>query len=66
MRRMNALIKNLKQVLPPARHEALRDWEERLQDTVERSFAAKEEKQDASVADRQGLGMSEEKPGEGK
>jgi len=62
MRRMNALIKNLKEVLPADRHEALRHWEERLQGTVERSFADAEEKQHASVADRQGLGIGEEKP----
>jgi hypothetical protein len=59
---MNALIKNLKEVLPADRHEALRHWEERLQGTVERSFADAEEKQHASVADRQGLGIGEEKP----
>lgn len=61
MRRMNALIKNLKQVLPAERHAALRRWEVRLKDTVERSFAGAEEKEDASVADRQGLGIGEEK-----
>jgi uncharacterized membrane protein len=61
MRRMNALIRNLKDVLPAERHAALRHWEARLQGTVERSFADAEEKQDASVADRQGLGIGEEK-----
>ena len=61
MRRMNALIKNLKRVLPAERHAALRHWEERLRDTVHRSFADAEEKEDASVADRQGLGIGEEK-----
>ena len=30
MRRMNALIKNLKEILPAERHAALRHWEERL------------------------------------
>jgi uncharacterized membrane protein len=62
MRRMNALIKNLGQVLPAERHAALRRWEERLQGTVARSFADAVEKHDASVADRQGLGIGEEKP----
>jgi uncharacterized membrane protein len=60
MRRMNALIKNLKRVLPVQRHAALQYWEKRLQGTVERSFADAKEKEDASVADRQGLGMGEE------
>lgn len=60
MRRMNALIKNLSQILPAERHAALRHWEERLHGTVARSFADAVEKQDASVADRQGLGIGEE------
>ena len=62
MRRMKALIKNLTGVLPAKRHEALKRWEQRLQATIARSFADKEEKKDASVADRQGLGIGEEKP----
>jgi uncharacterized membrane protein len=62
MRRMNALIKNLTEVLPAERHEALRHWEERLRGTVARAFEDAEEKQDASVADRQGLGIGEQKP----
>jgi uncharacterized membrane protein len=62
MRRMNALIKNLTEVLPAGRQEALRHWEERLRGTVARAFEDAEEKQDASVADRQGLGIGEEKP----
>jgi uncharacterized membrane protein len=66
MRRMNALINNLLEVLPPTRHAALRHWQERLQGTVERSFKDADEKQDASVADRQGLGIGEEQPGEAK
>jgi len=65
MRRMNALIKNLMDVLPAERHAALRHWEERLHGTVERSFADAEEKQDASVADRQGLGIGKEMSADG-
>jgi uncharacterized membrane protein len=61
MRRMNALLKNLKEILPVERHTALRHWEERLRDTVQRTFSDAEEKEDASVADRQGLGIGEEK-----
>ncbi|HMP84797.1 MAG TPA: DUF2254 domain-containing protein, partial [Verrucomicrobiota bacterium] len=38
MRRMNALIKNLLDVLPAVRHPELRRWEQRLQATVERAF----------------------------
>ena len=62
MRRLMALIKNLTGVLPPNRHEALKRWEQRLKTTIARSFADTEEKKDASVADRQGLGIGEEKP----
>jgi uncharacterized membrane protein len=60
-RRMKALIKSLLTVLPVERHAALRHWEARIQGTIERSFSDPEEKQDASVADRQGLGLSGEK-----
>jgi uncharacterized membrane protein len=60
MRRMNALIENLIARLPAQRHPALRNWEQRLHATVARSFADEMEKQDASVADRQGLGIGEE------
>jgi uncharacterized membrane protein len=61
MRRMNALVENLSEVLPAERHEALHHWAERLQVTVDRTFRDEDEKQDASVADRQGLGIGEEK-----
>jgi uncharacterized membrane protein len=61
MRRMKALIKNLLAVLPPERHLALRHWEQRLQGSIARSFDDPEEKRDASVADRQGLGIGEGK-----
>lgn len=60
MRRMKALINNLTEVLPAGRHEALKRWEQRLQGTIARSFADKEEKKDASVADRQGLGIGDD------
>jgi uncharacterized membrane protein len=66
MRRMNALIENLRKVLPSSRHAALQYWEARLEGTVERSFTDHDEKHDASVADRQGLGIGEEKVNEGK
>jgi len=61
MRRMMALIKNLTEVLPATRTAALERWERRLQSTIARSFADRDEKQDASVADRQGLGIGEDK-----
>ena len=57
---MNALIENLLKVSPPSRHAALKYWEQRLEGTVERSFFDRADKQDASVADRQGLGIGDE------
>jgi len=47
-------------VLPAERHTALRHWEQRLQGFIARSFADAEEQRDASVADRQGLGIGQE------
>lgn len=60
MRRMRALTRNLAAVLPPSRRAALRHWEERLEDSITRSFADDEEKRDARIADRQGLGVGQE------
>ena len=60
MRRMNALIRNLQTMLPQERHAALKYWDARLVGTVERSFTDHEEKEDASAADRQGLGISDD------
>jgi uncharacterized membrane protein len=60
-RRMMALIKSLLSVLPVERHEALRKWERRVQATIARTFADDEDKKEAAVADRQGLGLGEEK-----
>jgi hypothetical protein len=52
-------------VLPVERHAALRQWEERIQATIVRSFEDTEQRREAAVADRQGLGLGEEKRGEG-
>ena len=57
MRRMKALVNDLASRLPQDRHAALHHWEKRLQSTIARSFEDMEEKQDASVEDRQGLGV---------
>ena len=61
MRRMTALVKDLTSRLPESRTSALRHWEKRLQATIERSFEDGEEKHEASVGDRQGLGVPAEK-----
>jgi len=61
-RRIMALIKSLRAVLPAERHAALRNWERRVKATITRSFDDEEDQQDAAVADRQGLGLGEQKP----
>jgi uncharacterized membrane protein len=58
LRRMKALVSDLISILPEERHPALRDWQERLRFTVERSFADQQDKLDASAEDRQGLGST--------
>ncbi|MBZ5537940.1 MAG: DUF2254 domain-containing protein [Acidobacteriia bacterium] len=56
-RRMTALLADLISALPDGRRAALRYWQQRLQDTITRSFVDAEEKTEASVEDRQGLGI---------
>ncbi len=57
MRRMNALIGDLTRALPDERGAALRHWNTRLKTLIARSFADVEERSEASVSDRQGLGV---------
>jgi uncharacterized membrane protein len=57
MRRMKALVNELISILPEERKPVLRHWQERLQTTVERSFADRLDKLEASDEDRQGLGI---------
>jgi uncharacterized membrane protein len=57
MRRMKALIANLLRTLPAERHGALREWEHRVDASIKRTFEDTAERQIASVADRQVLGV---------
>jgi uncharacterized membrane protein len=57
MRRMNALVTNLKNTIPEERRLALRYWDARLKSTIARSFADGEQRVEASREDRQGLGV---------
>ena len=57
MRRMKALAADLIRALPPERHESLRHYQRRLDSTIAASFENAEEKREASVEDRQGLGI---------
>ena len=56
MRRMKAMVSDLISALPEERNKPLRHYQEGLSKTIARSFADIEEKQEASVEDRQGLG----------
>jgi uncharacterized membrane protein len=56
MRRMRALLGDLIAALPQERHEALKRHQNRLDTTIARSFPDQEEKLEASIEDRQGLG----------
>ena len=64
MRRMNALVHDLMAALPEERRPPLREWDARLKNTIERSFEDREDRQEASKDDRQGLGMPRESVGE--
>lgn len=56
MRRMKALLCDLISALPTERHEPLRRYQVRLDATIARSFEDAEEKKEAWIEDRQGLG----------
>ncbi len=57
MRRMNALVADLKQAVPEERRATLKYWDTRLKTTIARSFADGEQRLDASKEDRQGFGV---------
>jgi uncharacterized membrane protein len=57
MRRMRALAADLIRALPPERHEALHHQQQRLDASITQSFHDAGEQQEASVEDRQGLGI---------
>jgi uncharacterized membrane protein len=59
MRRMHALTESLAEVVAADRLPALRRWERRVEASIEQAFATVEERRDASVGDRQGLGITE-------
>jgi uncharacterized membrane protein len=58
MRRMNALLNELILALPDARRPALARWQRRIESSINRHFADTDERRDAFVGDRQGLGVS--------
>lgn len=58
MRRMNALLSELAVALPPQRRTALGYWRRRLEASIARHFADIDQRREAFVRDRQGLGVS--------
>jgi len=58
MRRMNALLTELIRALPEARRPALVYWQRRIESSINRNFADTDQRRDAFVGDRQGLGVS--------
>jgi uncharacterized membrane protein len=57
MRRMSALLAALAAAVLPDHLPAVRRWEERLDGSIALSFSDPEERREASVEDRQGLGI---------
>jgi uncharacterized membrane protein len=57
MRRMKALTSDLISALPRERHDSLKHYQVRLAATIQRSFEDEEERREASIEDRQGLGI---------
>ena len=58
MRRMNALLNELILALPDARRPGLARWQRRIESSISRHFVDTDERRDAFVGDRQGLGVS--------
>jgi uncharacterized membrane protein len=63
MRRLRALLHELRGQLPPERHAALEHYLERVDKGIRRTFEDQDDRKDALEADRQGLGLpSEQRP----
>jgi hypothetical protein len=56
MRRMNALLADLKIALPEERQAGLTSWQARVKATILSSYRTNEERAEAFKEDRQGLG----------
>jgi len=61
-RRMSALISDLLAVVPERRRAALVAWQSRLERTITRNYPDREDQLEASIEDRQGLGVSRRRP----
>ena len=61
MRRMRALLQDLKEHVPPERRPALQRYLERVDNGIRRTFEDGDDRKDALEVDRQGLGLSRER-----
>jgi uncharacterized membrane protein len=61
MRRMRALLQDLKEHVPPERRKALERYLERVDNGIRRTFEDADDRRDALEEDRQGLGLSRER-----
>jgi uncharacterized membrane protein len=61
MRRLRALLQDLKEHVPPERGPALQRYLERVDNGIRRTFEDLDDRKDALEVDRQGLGMSRER-----
>jgi uncharacterized membrane protein len=58
MRRLRALLADLKQIVPPERCAAIEQQERRIEDTVRRTYVDAADLYEAQQTDRQGIGLS--------
>jgi len=61
MRRLRALLQDLKEHVPPERRLALQRYLERVDNGIRRTFEDLDDRKDALEEDRQGLGLSRER-----
>jgi len=61
MRRLRALLQDLKEHVPPERRPALQRYLERVDNGIRRTFEDVDDRKDALEEDRQGLGLSRER-----
>jgi uncharacterized membrane protein len=57
VRRLKALVTDLSHAVPPERRAALRDHQKRLDTTIQRSFPDTDDYHQATMEDREGLGV---------
>lgn len=61
MRRMRALLQDMREHVPPERRAALERYLDRVDKGIRRSFEDVDDRKDALEVDRQGLGLARER-----